>query len=255
MIRLTLLVIPLLLLGCMRYQYATVSSKLNSNDQKEFVHENDSLIVKYNFSGNDCPVKISIENKLERPLFIDWKRSALIINDVSQPYSKDKAVIDAYGAGTTFIWGTSSASQFINVQGTITRSESPGFIPPRSKIESDVVYAAGNYKKLKGRKSKPIRVYSADSYSSAKHYEFNEDNSPVGFRCYLSLSADPDFRSLIVYDDKFWVTEIVQTDLSPKMFYKNSNKGNIYHTAKFTGIGTGAALVGLSGLAFLAGTN
>jgi hypothetical protein len=255
MIRLNLIVIPVFLMGCMKYQYTTVSSNMISNEQKEFVHENDSLIVKYNFSGNNCPVRISIENKLATPLFVDWKRSALIVNDLSQSYSTDNAVIDAYGTGITFLWGESGSSQFINVQGTITKSESTGFIPPHAKIQSDAVYASDNYKKLKGKKSKTIRVYSSDSFTLARHYEFNEANSPARFRSYLTLSTDPNFSSLIIYDDSFWVTEIVQTDLRPKMFYKDSNEGNKYHTAKLTGIGTGAAFIGLSGLALLAGPN
>ncbi len=74
--------IVFLFTGCTTYQYMTVSGKnIRQNERQEFVVENDSIRVKYNFSGEDAPVNVEVTNKLDRPVYVDWSRSALIIND------------------------------------------------------------------------------------------------------------------------------------------------------------------------------
>ena len=72
----------ILLSGCAQYQYVFIDSHLNQNDKKEFIKENDTVMVKYTFSGENMPITITIYNKLQQPLYIDWERSAVIINNV-----------------------------------------------------------------------------------------------------------------------------------------------------------------------------
>ncbi|HNC30155.1 MAG TPA: hypothetical protein PKX08_09130, partial [Cyclobacteriaceae bacterium] len=70
--------------GCSTYQYVTVSSPLKT--QNEFIAENDTVKISYDFSGEQGPVKISIYNKLSTPLYVDWSKSALIIGDMRKSY-------------------------------------------------------------------------------------------------------------------------------------------------------------------------
>src|SRR4051812_46882763 len=78
----------LLCISCSRYQYATIngSSGITTNDKLEFVAENDSLRLVYNFNGANAPINITIQNKLQKPVYIDWQRSALIVNDKAISY-------------------------------------------------------------------------------------------------------------------------------------------------------------------------
>src|SRR6187402_1014325 len=87
------------LTGCMKYQYATVHSNLNQTQNKEFISENDSVKVVYDFNGRDLPVYLTVYNKLDRPLYIDWKISSLIIDGRSFNYMDDQATVEMTQTG------------------------------------------------------------------------------------------------------------------------------------------------------------
>ena len=96
-----LFVFAALLLGlsaCSSYYY----SMLNSNDpvgekneRGDFVQENDTVRISYRFWGENAPVTITIYNKLDEPLYVDWGRSALIIDDVATTYDPKVASVRA----------------------------------------------------------------------------------------------------------------------------------------------------------------
>ena len=56
------------------------------NERGDFVQENDTVRISYRFWGENAPVTITIYNKLDEPLYVDWGRSALIIDDVATTY-------------------------------------------------------------------------------------------------------------------------------------------------------------------------
>jgi len=67
---LVLLFLPFFI-ACNRYQYATVgSSQLGKNRKNEFVFGNDSLIVVYNFMGQNLGATITVVNNLPEPVYI-----------------------------------------------------------------------------------------------------------------------------------------------------------------------------------------
>lgn len=58
-------------MGCIKYQYATVRSNLETNEHQEFFIDNDTLMIKCSYYGEGGPVLISIQNKLNMPLYVD----------------------------------------------------------------------------------------------------------------------------------------------------------------------------------------
>ena len=68
--------------GCFQYQYVSVESNLNKNENDEFVEENDTVVMKYNFTGMDFPMTITVFNKLQQPLYFDLGKSTVIMNDI-----------------------------------------------------------------------------------------------------------------------------------------------------------------------------
>ena len=64
-----------------------VSGKnISANERREFVMENDSVRVKYKFNCQDAPINVEVLNKMDKPIYVDWSRSALIINDKAISY-------------------------------------------------------------------------------------------------------------------------------------------------------------------------
>ena len=68
--------------SCSSYYYSTLASNDRSGRydvNKDFVIDNDSVCIIYNFHGEDGPVLVTVQNKMDEPLFVDWQRSALTV--------------------------------------------------------------------------------------------------------------------------------------------------------------------------------
>lgn len=234
--KLLMAVLPAILMGCMKYQYATIASHTTSNDQGEFFIENDSVRIAYSFDGANCPVSISIQNKQSTPLYVDWKRSAIIINNQAFSYWNDKATVNAIVSGSQIHWTQAVTTTRSTIIGEISRDESTSFIPPKSVKEARLVTIRDNFFSLPKEKKKvhmingqPVKVFKT---------EFTNDNSPFKYRSYLTISTDPSFTKPSIFEDEFWVSDVVQTVYSPTSDISNKKKRNTFHTSKSTGFGT-----------------
>ena len=143
-----LFVFAALLLGlsaCSSYYY----SMLNSNDpvgekneRGDFVQENDTVRISYRFWGENAPVTITIYNKLDEPLYVDWGRSALIIDDVATTYDPKVASVrgesSSVASGSSFHWSDRSSSGWSYSEGSfsgdVSLPKGVEFIPPHSKL-------------------------------------------------------------------------------------------------------------------------
>ena len=68
------------LTSCVTYQYATIESDLRKNAVGEIIQENDTVQLRYRFSGRGCPVVVQVHNKLDVPVFLNWDRSAIVLD-------------------------------------------------------------------------------------------------------------------------------------------------------------------------------
>jgi hypothetical protein len=183
----------LILTGCARYQYVFVDSHLRQNDKKEFIKENDTVTIKYSFVGENFPVTMTISNKLQQPLYIDWDRSVAVINDVQvdSPFNNEGQI--------GFIAPLSS----VTISGNILRSQFIEFDPndPRIKVEM----TGGSMKGVK--------------------YTYTENSTPLFFRTVLALTTNENLSVPIFYDYSFWVSDIVESASDPNsVTYNPPNK-------------------------------
>src|SRR5437879_399347 len=84
----------LIFCSCSKFQYVTLQSSIPVQS-KGFVIENDSVKITYSFKGQNCPVQVEVYNKLEKPVYLDWKKSALIMNEERFSFWEDKTSIRA----------------------------------------------------------------------------------------------------------------------------------------------------------------
>ena len=81
--------LSILLTSCVSYKIGTVSSdskELNNN----LVFENDTIRISYNFWGKNGLAGFDVYNKLNIPIYLDWKKSAFIPNDKMMSYWQDE---------------------------------------------------------------------------------------------------------------------------------------------------------------------
>lgn len=242
-------VIALTASSCMTYQHVTLSSDLNENDLHEFVYETDSVLIRYNFNGANCPVSLYLENKLDIPMYIDWKRSSIIQNNQSKPYWQDQSIIQGTADGNSsysFFSTPQSFSTSTEINGSIYRNESVTFLPPHSykldnmiKLETEMIQKPGS------KQGYTKTIPTASGHAKVYYYTFEKEDSPRYYRSYLTLSTDPSFAQAFTIEHEFWVSEITETWLGPSSFSKEKNKGNQYYLSKSTGAGTAMGVVAI----------
>jgi hypothetical protein len=246
-----LIICPIVLIGCTKYQYSTISSDLPENKLNEFVIENDTIAITYSFNGLNCPVNIRIQNKLDVPLFIDWRRSALIHKDQTISYANNNSSVHLVSSGSQINWTPSVSTSSAEIVGEITRSESLSFIPPLSAKKSQLLAVKYDFFNLPGPKKKyRTKIITGIDSINVLRYTFNRLESPLEFRSYLTVSTDAQLMNVVNFDNEFWVSEVIQTMSTDETTLKRKG-GNQFYVKKMTGFGTVLALVGLGILGLL----
>ena len=194
----------LIFTSCVRYQFISIGSNLKETANKEYLMEDDTVSLKYSFSGEDFPITLTVFNKLQQPLYFDWKSSVVIMNDnqINDAFNCENQVASIAPQSSTTVKTNNLSDKFIPLS-------------PQDKI-TDSGFATSN------------------GITSVKVHVFNEENSPVYFRSVLALSTQKDLSSPLFYDHPFWVSGIYQTmDSSP-----SNVPSNQFHMKKATGFGT-----------------
>lgn len=227
-------VIPILFcVSCTTFQYVTVSSSgIAKNNRNEFVVENDSLQLVYNFSGFRGPVKISIYNKLNVPVYIDWQRSAIIENDRTVPYVPGEVNIEGSFQGSSYNskysgYGVSGG----NLQATAFLPSTVDFIPPRASINKTTICITNGYNELLPDADFPKLKYRVANGSTVnvKKSSFTEATSPLRFRSFITYSVGESGTRLFTFEHSFFASEVMSSFNSPEMLLINSNsRGDQY---------------------------
>ncbi len=223
--------------GCSTYQYAVLDGDLNRDQSYQFIHETDSIRVKYSFMGENGPIQIEIFNKQTQPVYVDWKKSSLIINENTIPYWKDESIINATSAGYNLNWMPTYTTNRSQTDGIISRAVSINFIPPQSSVTHNSIFIKQEFFQLPQPSSDNEMKLNPNGATALK-YTYQPENSPLKFRSYLTLSSKEDFSKTMVLDNHFWVTEIMQSSIEPSLF---PGKINQFYIKETTGAGLAAA--------------
>lgn len=192
------------LTGCTRYQYVCVNSNLPKSKSNEFIQENDSFLVKYAFAGENLGVSLTVFNKLDEPVFIDWGRSTIFVNGSQEDGSfyNDQQVVSVPPNSSAVVESNVLRDQFIK-------------IPPQDTVINNGIAI-------------PVK-------NKGPLYLYEDTTSPIYLRCVLSLSTKSDFSFPIFIDNSFWVSEIFETTQGPSSF--KTAPANQFYFRKTTGFG------------------
>jgi hypothetical protein len=133
-----------------------------------------------------------------------------------------------------------------------TLPASMDFIPPHSHItKSPMGVTNRSIEGIPDSAVKKIRVPTGDGGSyMVRQSSFTEDNSPIRFRSYLTISVGEAGARPAVYEHSFYVSELQSTILEPGNFGFNlQQRGNRYYIREETGFGRAA-----TGFGVIAGT-
>jgi hypothetical protein len=221
-----LIVLLTVLLGCApNVQVVTLRGSNVQPDKEGLVLDNDTLTLRYNFASERGLMHISLVNKLNKPLYIDWKRSSFIIGQNKVDYWYD--VVDVHLSSNYSRYSTTTT-----LNGTFARPEQISFVPPQTKLEKQqfIVMPSGQLR-LEGTHT---TVQEKAKWEDRKKpidinvYNYSSGQSPLTFRNYLTLSTDKDFKTEFTIDTKFWASDV---KVLPRdhLLTQRTNKGYEYN--------------------------
>jgi len=203
--------------SCASYQYLTLdSAQMPKNAKKEFTWENDTLRVNYNFNGEGGPITISIYNKTDKPLYIDWNKSAMVrdghASSLSSPTVQVSGSVTSYGRRVSY--GNLSAS--------FEMPEGVNLVPPASDITknlgalADSIPISSEFLPDSAKIEKGI--YPDGQPYKFRRYHFDETKSPLQFKSYLTLVLGNNNANSFSVSHSFYANEVLLTREDPTFF-------------------------------------
>lgn len=219
-----------------------VDSVNTKKDNDRFVYENDSVKVIYDFWYEDGVMLFAVQNKLDKALTIDWKKSHFSLNGLVFPYWRDVDRVRTSGKANT--WGTGYGRSFwgftsFSSSSVVSRDADKSLISPDSWIERGdysilktyIGQVEGKLESLKNQQapSDEIKRVREEFYSSplltqlTDSANFSKEDSPLSFRNYLTFKLDGDENENTV-DNSFSVSKVSSTVMEPKKVKKTAFK-------------------------------
>lgn len=186
----------------------TIDENLEKRDNGDFVYENDSLWITHSFKGEDAPIQISVFNKLNVPLYVDWSRSALIINDIA--YSYDTG--ETFHYEDVFFGDTHHTTKSTRI--TKNSPNQISFIPPKAMITHQSIRIAAQFDEISKKEYKDGKMATKDEDAvKIKRITYDYDDSPLHFDSYVTVYTKPEEESVIT--SNFYVTNLIKTKVRP----------------------------------------
>lgn len=230
--------------GCSRYQYITINSnhvKQRETGSHDFVITNDSLEITYNFKGENAPVNIKITNKLDRPIAIDWKRSALIVNDQAISYMPDELKTTGSAVTSSYNWSRSWSTSYTSFSSTTPLPVDWQMIPPKSYIQRIPMGVTNSFlnDEYKTPFVKTKKLTADGTEVLVKEASFTEETSPLKFRSYLTVLTEGEGKiHPVVFEHSFYASSFTNSLIAPAELAMGSA-----YVKKSTAFGTGFGVV------------
>lgn len=214
------------------YFYSTINTSneyLEKVENGDFLLETDSLWIAYCYKGESAPIQITVYNKLDRPLCVDWQRSALIINDIAYSYTGSKINVEGGTESYNYDFGYSSG----NFSGTADMPRHLSFIPPKTMISHVPLRLNVNFEGIDKKSYRNSQM--GDKHYNAikvKRIDFDENNSPIHFKSYLTIYEKPE--KPMVFENTFFISNLIKASgLSPKDLPNEIvDRGDLFYVTK-----------------------
>lgn len=210
------------------YFYTTLNStspELEKVDNGDFLFQNDSLWIAHCFKGEDAPIQITVFNKLDVPLYVDWNRSSLILNDVAYTYNTGKASSNTYvERGYDYVHET-----------TVNSTQFPKhvtFVPPKTMVTHHPLRIAAQFDEISKKNYEKGKLGTKDGQTvNIKRINYDYDSSPLHFTSYITVYYEPD--KLQSYELDFHVTNLIRTNVKPDNLPADmADRGDFFYQQK-----------------------
>lgn len=198
---------------------------------KNYVYENDTLKITYSFWAEGGVMAFIVENKLDIPIYIDWKKSAFISTKNKLDYYSDREVTNSKGAAASspflyqyaYDWTkwypvTLGVSESTSIK---YKEERITFIPPHAASER----ASFNiFPKKYIIMDNVKKTQLGDSKAKGKVVSFTKDDAVITFRNFLTYSTKESFDKESYVSNEFFVRKVLEVGQGHLDGYENSQR-------------------------------
>jgi len=208
------------------YFYSTLSPEESATIVKKladgaFIVEDNLLQLTYSFNGKNAPVNVTVHNKSSEGMFIDWERSAFVVNDQAT-YYKSSATKDQEKESKGGFYSLAPVSA-----NNIT------FLPPGAKAINTLPSLSGlNFSNINESRFSDSNMPDKNGYiHPVKKSEYKESDTPYKLRSYVTVYFK-DKTDTHVLDQDFYISEIVKSNkIKPwTMPTDLAKKGDVFYT-------------------------
>lgn len=252
------LTIALLFSSCSKvFKVAQVESPdgLTIKDDR-YVFENDTVKIIYDFWDEEGAMRYAIENKLDKPITIDWSKSHLVYRGENLPYWTNTQTVKTRGRSSTWMgaygasfWGLGSFTSNSVIQKQEKLSHIAGkswiwkydyrlFSIAKEKVERQIK-GLENQRIPKKELRKIENELLSDPLISSEivNGKYEQENSPLQFRNSLELMISDSASTENSYrvENSFYVSELTGKPISTgvnKKVYAEKSGTKIYSLRK-----------------------
>jgi hypothetical protein len=222
-----------------------------------FEYENDSISVTYSFWEMNGTIEMLIRNKLNQPIYIDWKKCSFITGETKHDYWDGTMTMTTNGSAFTTLEDFANRSTAMSSISQITKPERITFIPPgtiismamhtiaEKKIESLQPGIASEkdttlpfptvFYEQHGEMVPDLNSKFEPKKFTLLYSEFDTISTPISFRTFLTYSTNDKFITEAYIDNFFYVSQINQMPIEAFQAVglgtsANKNEKNIWAT-------------------------
>lgn len=216
---LSIIVVAILFSACSNKYVQIFETGSNNmvNQDSTWIFENDTVKISYHLWSEKGVLTFTVFNKLDKPLYINWKKSAFIYNGNKLNYWDDIEKTSFRSNSLHYYWGPAKnniANTTTAGNAQTTKAEAITFIPPKSNYTRAQFYILPiSYFKFQDL---PFKRYTIPDPNNSKNkyviyqLDYEQNNTPVSFRNYLSFTTDENSDKLFVADNHFYISRILE---------------------------------------------
>ena len=156
------------------------AADVQKNEKGSLVIDRDSIDLVYSFFGENISMEVSVNNKTPFPLYIDWDKSWLRVNDKpTRPYNSLVSYVD-YASVT---------EQMPHTQNTYNLLTSARF----------------DFKQISRKNLQKQKLYISDKKINTKTMQFEEDASPLVLTSCILVNIN---GKDIPFENKFYLSSL-----------------------------------------------
>ncbi len=191
------------------YFYSTMSTNdpyTFKNNQGEFVLESDSIDVIYNFNGMNAPITVGVYNKMSIPIYIDWSKSGVVIDNHSATYKEALDIYAAYGGDTS----TVDFGRYLN------DPEGLSTVKPGIRSDTQVLELTNfNFHKIPKDRFEYNHMERSKNkdLSKLKSIIYTEEDSHIYIETFLAIyESANDMSTPLIYETAFYMSELIDAE-------------------------------------------